>query len=251
MPTNTDRQWRKWGETDPYYGVVTFPEFQANRIAENLDSFFQMGRRDIGLIFHDVKRLYGDLPTSRALDFGCGVGRIALPLSEYFNQVVGVDISEAMIAEARQNCAKAGVLNVEFAISDDRLSAVEGSFDFVHSYNVLQHIPVDRGLVLTRRMLAVLRPGGFAALHYSVKRNMPPLKALSYAIRNQLPLGGPLWNLLRFRRWDTPDMQMNNYSLGEIVRAFEENDVTDIFIVPEWHSTALTVRVYGQRRGCP
>jgi ubiquinone/menaquinone biosynthesis C-methylase UbiE len=251
MPANTDRQWRKWGETDPYFGVITFPEFRAHRIAENLDSFFQMGRRDIARILQDIKRLYGDLPTSRALDFGSGVGRFVLPLAKHFDHIVGVDISEAMISEARRNCAKAGVHNVEFVISDDTLSAVDGSFDLVLSYNVLQHVPVDRGLVLTSRMLALLRPGGFAVLHYSIKRTMPPLKALGYAIRNNLPLGGILWNLLRLRRWDTPDMQMNNYPLGEIVRTFEESGLGDIFIVPEWHSTALTARVYGRRAKLP
>lgn len=247
MPKNTDRDWRKWGEIDPYFGVVTFPEFKADRIAENVESFFETGRRDIAVVLDNIKRLYGDFPTSRALDFGCGVGRVALPLSERFDHIVGVDISEAMIAEARKNCVRAGVQNIEFINSDNTLSAVRGPFDLVHSYIVLQHIPVDRGLVLTDRMLGFLRPGGIAALHYSVQRVMTPLKALGYGIRNDLPFGATLWNLLRLRTWDTPDMQMNNYPLTEIVRTFDKNGLGDIFIVPEWHTTALTVRVYGRK----
>jgi len=37
----TDGDWRKWSETDPYFGVVSFPEFKADRIAENVDYFFE------------------------------------------------------------------------------------------------------------------------------------------------------------------------------------------------------------------
>jgi SAM-dependent methyltransferase len=244
---NTDRHWRRWGETNPYFSVVTFPEFDATQITKNRDYFFETGRHFVSTILHDIQRLYGDLGRSRALDFGCGVGRLVLPLSKNFDHIVGVDISEAMIAEARENCATAGIHNVQFALSDDVLSAVKGTFDLVHSYNVLQHVPVDRGLKLTAEILSRLQPGGVAVLHYSIQRTMPLRKAFGYTVRNSIPLGGILWNLMRFRSWKTPDMQMNNYPLMEIVRIFEHNRLGEIFIVPERHADALTVRVYGRK----
>jgi SAM-dependent methyltransferase len=247
MSVDTDRHWRRWGETDPYFGVMTFPEFTATQIAQNKEHFFETGRRDVAMILQDVKRLYGDIGSSRALDFGCGVGRLVLPLSKYFDQTVGVDVSPAMIAEARENCAMADTHNVQFAVSDDAMSSVEGPFDLVQSYNVLQHIPVDRGLTLTANILRLLRPGGAAALHYSIQRTMPLRKAFGYAVRNNMPFGGILWNFMRLRKWNVPDMQMNNYPLTEIIRIFEDNRLREIFVVPERHAVALTVRVYGRK----
>ena len=243
----TDHDWRKWGETDPYFGVIPSPEFKADRIVENLDYFFETGRRDIAILLDIIKRFYGDISTLRALDFGSGVGRLVLPLSEHFDHVVGVDISDAMIAEARRNCANAGVHNVEFVMSDDVLSAVRGPFDLVHSRIVLQHIPVERGLALTNRMLSLLNPDGVAMLHFSLQRNFTPLGALVYAIKNYIPLGRNVANLLKGHDWNRPGMQMNNYPLTEIIRTFEKNRLADIIVVPEWHKSVLTAHVFGRK----
>jgi 2-polyprenyl-3-methyl-5-hydroxy-6-metoxy-1,4-benzoquinol methylase len=95
MGMTSDRDWQKWGETDPYFGVMTGSEFRGDQIAENLERFFETGRRDISETLAQIERFYGDVPTSRALDFGCGVGRLVIPLSERFAETVGVDISEA------------------------------------------------------------------------------------------------------------------------------------------------------------
>jgi SAM-dependent methyltransferase len=246
---SSDRDWRKWGKSDPYFGVVAWPEFRTDRLAENIDQFFQTGRRDVLALMAQIDRLYGDISTSRALDFGCGVGRLVIPLSEKFDHVVGVDISEDMIAEARANCAKANVRNVDFVISDDALSAVGGPFDLVHSYIVLQHISVERGLALTQRMLDLLSPGGVAALHYSIKRILSPPRAIAYAVQHHAPfgIGRVTANLVKRRAWDAPAMEMNQYSVPKIVRLFEASEITDIVVIPERQGTVLTARVFGRK----
>lgn len=243
----TDCDWRKWGEIDPYFGVIPCPEFRADRIAGNRDYFFETGRRDIAEVLDKITRFYGDISTLRALDFGSGVGRLVLPLAEHFDHVVGVDISDAMIAEARRNCANAGVHNVEFVMSDDMLSAVRGPFDLVHSRIVLQHIPIDRGLALTNRMLSLLNPNGVAMLHFSLQRTLTPLGALVSAIKNHIPLGRNVANLLKGRDWNRPGMQMYNYPLTEIVRTFEKNRLADVIVLPEWHLFVLTAHVFGRK----
>jgi SAM-dependent methyltransferase len=243
----SDSHWRKWGAIDPYFGVVSFPEFKSDRIEENIESFFETGRREIQTVLAEIARRYGETPRKRALDFGSGVGRLVLPLAAQFREVVGVDISEAMIAEARRNCVRADVDNVDFALSDDSLSAVSGRFDLVHSYIVLQHIPVGRGLAMTERMLDLLEPGGVAVLHYSLQRTLSPVRAMTYALKHHVPLGRNLMNLLQGKPWDLPAMQMNNYPLARIIAAFERHGLADIAVIPEWHSTALTARIYGRK----
>ena len=61
---SSDRDWRKWGKSDPYFGVVTWPEFRTDRLAENLDRFFESGRRDVLALMAQIDRLYGDVSTS-------------------------------------------------------------------------------------------------------------------------------------------------------------------------------------------
>ena len=244
----SDGDWRKWGEIDPYFGVVSFDEFKAERIAGNRERFFATGRREIDTAMREIFAHYGEVAHRRALDFGSGVGRLAIPLAERYDAVVGVDISDAMIAEARENCRDAGVANAEFVLSDDGLTRLDGSFDLVHSYIVLQHIPVERGLALTAQMLARLAPGGVACLHYSLQRTLPPARELVYALKHHVPGGRIAMNLLQRRAWDTPTMQMNNYPLARILHLYAEHGLEDVFITPEWQETALTARVHGRKK---
>jgi 2-polyprenyl-3-methyl-5-hydroxy-6-metoxy-1,4-benzoquinol methylase len=248
MGMTSDRDWQKWGKTDPYFGVMTGFEFRGDQIAGNLERFFETGRRDVSETLAQIKRFYGDIPTSRALDFGCGVGRLVIPLSERFAETVGVDISESMIQEARKNCAAKNVRNVDFVNSDDDLKLITGSFDLVHSYNVLQHIPIARGLVLTDRLLSLVKPGGVAVLHYSLHRTLSAAKACAYAMKHHVPFGRVAMNLLQSRKWDMPAMQMNNYSLAEILAVCEKRDMENFVVVPEQHSAALTARIFARRR---
>ncbi|MFV0281381.1 MAG: class I SAM-dependent methyltransferase [Rhodoblastus sp.] len=243
----SDSDWRKWGKTDPYFGVVSFDEFKAENIAENRERFFATGRREIEIAMREIAARYGNVSCRRAVDFGSGVGRLALPLAAHYEAVVGVDISEAMIAEARENCSRAGVGNASFVLSDDSLSQLSGAFDLVHSYIVLQHIPVERGLAMTRQMLARLAPGGVACLHYSLERTLPPSRALVYALKHHLPGGRIAMNLLQRRAWNAPAMQMNNYPLARILDIYKEQGLEDVFVTPEWQETALTARIYGRK----
>ncbi len=244
----SDSDWRKWGRIDPYFGVVSFDEFKADRIADNRARFFDTGRREIEIALNDIAARYGDVARRRALDFGSGVGRLALPLAERYDEVVGVDISDAMIAEARDNCGDVGVRNAHFVLSDDELTRVSGSFDLVHSYIVLQHIPVDRGLALTSQMLSRLAPGGVACLHYSLQRTLPPAREFVYMLKHRAPFGRLVMNLLQRRAWDAPAMQMNNYPLARILRLYAQHGLEDVFVAPEWQETALTARIYGRKK---
>jgi len=124
-----------------------------------------------------------------ALDFGCGVGRLVLPLAGHFGTVVGVDISDAYLAEAARNRDRKGVTNVEFTDSLDDLAAQRRRFDLVHSYIVFNHIPWARGKALIATLFGLLRPGGVLALHVLHKRHAGRLRrGVSWLRRNFLPL---------------------------------------------------------------
>jgi len=52
------------------------------------------------------KRVGRPLRFGRALDFGCGPGRVTRALAAWFDESVGVDVSPVMIAEALKGALK-------------------------------------------------------------------------------------------------------------------------------------------------
>ena len=80
---------------------------------------------------------------------------------------MGVDVSDAMMAEAARNCRERKITNVSFVKSDDRLSRLEGTFDLIHSIIVFQHIAPHRVELLVRGLVSHLEPGGVGALHFT------------------------------------------------------------------------------------
>ncbi|WP_318011394.1 methyltransferase domain-containing protein [Actinotalea sp. M2MS4P-6] len=105
-------------------------------------------------------------PGQRLLDVGCGPGTITLDLARAVapGEVVGVDASDAVLAEARLLADAAGdVPGLSFRAADAMaLPFPDASFDVVHAHQVLQHLP-DPVRAL-REMRRVVRPGGLVAV---------------------------------------------------------------------------------------
>ena len=106
------------------------------------DAFWASGRRELEqLILHDVELE----PGARALEIGCGMGRLLRPLSERVGKAFGVDISAEMIERARRALADRG--NVEVFVTSGRLDPfADASLDFVFSFIVFQHIPTKKAV---------------------------------------------------------------------------------------------------------
>ena len=84
------------------------------------------------------------LRTGKVLDIGTGSGRLAIELAGLKGndfRITGLDISEDMLALARQNARKAGVeRNIDFVLGNaDDMPFPDGSFDLVISYASLHH----------------------------------------------------------------------------------------------------------------
>src|SRR5258708_19511131 len=88
-------EWEKWGQLDPYFGVVSHPEFRSGSIGEVArDKFFRGGEAEIAETLTHVRRLVGrDFRPKRTLDFGCGVGRLTIPLSRQPQPLLPVHLS--------------------------------------------------------------------------------------------------------------------------------------------------------------
>jgi SAM-dependent methyltransferase len=97
----------------------------------------------------------------RALEIGCGPGRLMLPMTRHFGEVQGVDISEEMVALARERLSHLPSAHAQVISGDDLGMFSDCYFDFVYSYIVFQHIPL-REIVLNylREAQRVLKPSG-------------------------------------------------------------------------------------------
>jgi SAM-dependent methyltransferase len=69
------------------------------------------------------------LGQGRALEFGIGTGRIALPLARRGVSVDGIEMSKAMVARLR---AKPGGADIGVTIGDFAIASVEGRFSAVY-----------------------------------------------------------------------------------------------------------------------
>lgn len=155
--------WRAFGESEPHWSVLTNDAFRRDTFEHHRESFFGHGRFDVDQ-YLAIARRASDRPLTSALDFGCGVGRLTIPLAERVGRVVGVDISSGHLQEARTAAQLFGS-TAEFqeiaSVSDiDRL----GVFDFIMSRIVLQHNPPPIMADIYRRLLRRLAPGGVAVV---------------------------------------------------------------------------------------
>jgi SAM-dependent methyltransferase len=215
--SNAEDAWRRLGATDPYFAVLTDERFRdADRPGPSRDEFFRSGEADIARLFERIAADHPSFVPRSALDFGCGVGRLLLPLARRVPEVVGVDVSPAMLEEARSNCVNAGLGNVKLMASDSAEYRGCGSFDLIHSLIVFQHIPRRTGMRLVHDLVGRLNPGGVAALHfvYSVRR--PLWWRLTHFARKTVPGVHRAANLLSGRRPVRPLMQMNAYPLAQL-----------------------------------
>lgn len=97
----------------------------------------------------------------RILDFGCGTGEVVSWLRHQGYDAVGADISSDAIARGRDAHAAAGLgsPHVLAVIGEDgRTPFADGSFDFVFSQQVFEHV-VDLNVV-THEVYRVTRSGG-------------------------------------------------------------------------------------------
>ena len=230
----TDSTWEYYGRNDPYFGVLTQSRYSTSNLDEAAKrEFFETGERYVDWLFATIRQhLQPSFNPAEALDFGCGVGRLVLPLARRCRSVIGVDVSESMLAVAAGNAQEAHLDNVTFVKSDDQLSRVQGRLDFVHSLIVFQHIPPQRGTEIFRRLVTLLRDDGVGALQltYSHAGTLPWSRRLLKRAKQSIPLLAGTINLLRGNPFKEPVMQMNEYDLNAILSVLQESQCHEVML---------------------
>jgi len=148
----------------PHWTVLTAPRYEPGQFEAHRAQFFQSGRNGVVTLKAFAARAGIDLGAyCTCFELGCGVGRVTVALAELFPRVIGADIAEPMLEEARRSAESFKVTNITWLLTN-RFSVYDelAEFDVFFSGIVLQHNPPPVMGYLLTRLLGKLRPGGLA-----------------------------------------------------------------------------------------
>ena len=149
-------EWNERAREDAHYYVAFGSRDQDE------EGFLATAADAIRAVKDELKRLPASgIAARRALEIGCGPGRLMKPLSRFFGEIHGVDVSDEMIRMARERLSGIPHAHVHVSSGAGLPQFASESFDLVFSYAVYQHIP-SREVVLEymRETVRVLKPGG-------------------------------------------------------------------------------------------
>lgn len=194
----TRRHWEKFARTDPLWAVLTAPGKEGNRWT--LDEFFATGEQDIAAALTAIRADYPALARGRALDFGCGVGRLTQALARDFEHVTGVDLAADMLVHARRHNRHGDRVTYVHNAAADLACFAAGRFDLVLSLITLQHIAPEYSRRYLAEFVRLCAPGGVAYFQVPDRRlNEKPARLSLY----------PPTVAKKLRRW------LNSFTAGQ------------------------------------
>ena len=169
MMRRTEEVFRRLGETEPHWAVLTNEKFRSDRIDKNKEEFFATGEYNVRILRAFADRAGVDLKRfETCFELGCGVGRITTWLAEMFPAVIAGDISPPLLDVARRSLDDFGRNNVQLVLLNTfaKLDALP-RYDVFFTAITLQHNPPPIIYVLLSRLLEKLNPGGVALFQLS------------------------------------------------------------------------------------
>ena len=221
--------WNALGRRNPFGAIIT--RDGSPRARWDAEEFFATGRADAARFMADLDRIQPSLRRGKALDFGCGVGRITRALGDHFESVVGVDIARSMIARARDLNRDSPRCRFVVNRAPDLRRFPTGEFDVAYSRLVLQHMPARMVNAYVSELIRVLARGG--VLMFQLPSEIPFVDAeklfveapvLGGALKRRLPKAlVRIHRLMKYRLFVAPLPRMDMFGLQrdvvlEIVR---------------------------------
>lgn len=157
----------------------------------------------------------------RALDYGCGVGRVALPLAERCEHVYGVDLAPSVLEEAAASARDQGIENVDW-LESEKIGTLAGRYDLLVSFFVFQHIPTRQGEVLLRRLVDGLQEGGVGYVHFILRPGNP----LATLVRGGLGSGRGAFSFVKAYLY----MVRCAYSLNRLAALLAEEGIRHVHV---------------------
>ena len=184
------RNWDNMGRRAPLTAVLT------TRLSWSEKDFFETGKKEIQELINDMESLDQSFPRRRALDFGCGVGRLTQSLADHYEEVFGVDIAPSMIELAEEMNRHGGRCRYVLNDRDDLRIFGGNHFDLIYSNITLQHMEPRYAFRYIKEFLRVLSRDGLLVFHMPSERTgrntLDYLPRRASAFLQRLILGGAM-----------------------------------------------------------
>jgi SAM-dependent methyltransferase len=221
------REWEELAQLDPLFAILTEAGKQFGKW--DREEFFTSGRVEIDALMKSCG--FDGSDNGRALDFGCGVGRLSRNLRAYFGEVFGVDISEEMVGMARQFTPSCTFLVNQ---TDNLGTFRDDFFDFIYSNIVLQHQPEKEvARCYIREFIRILKPAGIAVFQIPFKLTLryalQPKRRLYSLFRSCGLPAGLIYNRLHLNPIRTICLATEDVTAtvsaggGRVVRSYPDN----------------------------
>ena len=213
----TRRHWDKFARTDPLWAVLTVPGKEGRRWTP--EDFFATGESDIATALAAVGRAHPRLRQGRALDFGCGVGRLTQALARKFDQITGVDLSVDMLAHARRFNRHGDRVSYIHTTAADLACFADGSFDLVLSLITLQHVAPEYSRRYIAEFIRVCAPDGVAYFQVPAKSFLGQSQRFTFYPPSLIKR---IWRRLNRSLAAAPTMDMHVLPRDEVIALISE-----------------------------
>lgn len=153
-----NKNWTALGNSDPMWAILADPAKKGNQWSSA--EFFETGRQEIRGILGKLESAGLPVSFGRALDFGCGIGRLSQALAEKFEFVDGVDISESMIDHAKKRNLFPNRVFYHLNTQGELSLFPSNKYDFIYTLICLQHMPKNLQQKYIGEFVRLLKPGG-------------------------------------------------------------------------------------------
>ena len=213
--------WNELGKVDPLWAILTKPEKFGKKW--EIEQFFATGRKEVEEVINYVRQIGIEFDREKALDFGCGVGRLTQALAPYFDEVHGVDIAPSMIKLAKQYNHYKDKCYYHLNDQDNLQLLEDKSFSFIYTNITLQHINPTYSKNYIKEFLRILVPGGLLIFQLPSEQiqDLSLIKKTKkflyqFELYRQIRLGS--------RNKIGSKMEMHGIKREEVVKLVEENE---------------------------
>lgn len=250
---STDETWKRIGSENPFFGVLTNPKYKGKDLDQDLKKeFYETGEYMITHVHSRMKALFPSFDPSNltALDFGCGVGRLLLPIAKRTRKAIGVDISPGMLEQASRAAQDVGLHNVELVVSDPKVTGVKEALNWINSLIVFQHIPLESGYRLFDSLLSKLNGPSYISTQFTIFKNPKIIQHLPEPLFVKQVEIGEYWLggvSMSFENFTADGMAMYDYDLDQIVAIMVKHGFLNFTCEVISMGVSVSVLIYAHR----
>ena len=242
---------RRTQADEPYFTVLTDPKFlRANLTVDVRREVVAGGETLVDFMWRTIQlRLSPDFAPTAILEYGCGAGRLAIPLARRAARragtVTAADRSPAMLRAARVEADLHGVANITFC-DPDALFAEAKRFDFVVCYLVLQRLSPRDGLALIRALLERIVPGGIGVFQFPYRTETSTLVAGTRWLREHVPGVNGVTNTVRGHDWSQPFVPTHTYRIEDVLAILDAAGSPATYLTFDDHGDVSGVMIFAE-----